>query len=206
MTVSDLASDPTSILVAGAIFSIALIAIAVIAIMVVRRVRGNTTKLHSANEVHISDLPRAKDSGLRIKPDVTGDASVNPITVGNQTGAKIIKKELEKVAVPQVAPKEAITPPPTPTPFKLSPVASQSVAKSVVEIAPKPMEKAPETGTKEQSAGTEAKPDDPFNIFSEISMDQSPTSKFAATLKDVDIHDLNEQAQTLIRSFRARTQ
>ena len=205
MTASTLASDPTSILIAGAIFSAALIATAVIAILIVRRVRGNPAKVRSANEIHISDLPRPKDSGLKIKRDVSGNTGANQITVGSPAPVKIIKKEPVKAAAPPVTPKETVTPPPPKTP-DLTPVASQPANISTIETAPKPVEKAPETENKEPPAAAEAKPDDPFNIFSEISMDQSPTSKFAATLKEVDIHDLNEQAQTLIRSFRARTQ
>lgn len=86
-----------------------------------------------------------------------------------------------KTAVSQASQPQPTTPP---------------AAAASPEMPPAEIEKAAEPEKKD--------PNDAFNLFTDVAVAQSETSKFAAKLQDVDISRLNQEAQNLFSAFKCK--
>ncbi|AKG54244.1 hypothetical protein DGWBC_1617 [Dehalogenimonas sp. WBC-2] len=205
MNISSIMADPTSALIAGILFSLILILVALIALLLVRRANNRTRQTVSTSRIKtISD-----SSQVNISRPVAKRENKNGIGLDNELGDYI---QVRKPAKPDTIQAVAI-------PEKPEAVVAQSIP-GMEKTAPAELRVSPNLVTVQNSSASQSeatvlesenipeqkeKNDDPFSVFNEVTMEQSPTSKFAATLKDVDIHDLNRQTQATMKILKSRT-
>jgi len=202
MNPSSTPADPTMILIAGVIFSLVIIVLAVSALWVVRK-RNSRTGTPSARIKSIASLSDEMAIGpaaTRSKKGVAAAAGLGDYIHAPKTTPQTTLS----AAITAKLPSEVIQPKVNTSQLQIEKTV-ETPGPEVMEIAAQP--EVIEASLKNESSG--AKPtieaDDPFAVFNEVSLEQSPTSKFAATLGDVDVNNLNQQVQDLWRTLKARS-
>jgi hypothetical protein len=206
-------ADSTTILIAGTIFCVALVMLAFAVIVILRHTKNRAAQASARIPKTIAGMTQQLNSQERIRrgqaekeasDKVLGDfiqshkartsepagpvaktasgATLPVSAMAVQTQNQDVSKPIMLSSAPDDGALARQGNPQVATPVK----QGGAPEPEKVEVAPEPPKSA----------------DDPFSIFSEVTEELSPTSKFAATLNDVKIHDLNSEAQDIIRRLR----
>ncbi len=207
-------ADSTTILIAGTIFCVALVVLAFAVIFILRHTRNRAAQASAkipktiagmAQQVNSQNRNRRGEAEKEASDKVLGDF-VQSRKARTLEPAGLVPKPASGAALPVPAPAATAQ-------FQdgsTRPVMALNASAGAAPAAPEKPQvvtaaqpaAAPEPEKVEVAPEPPKNADDPFSIFSDMTEELSPTSKFAATLNDVKIHDLNNEAQDLIRRLR----